>query len=586
MTEPSVTDATPEAPEVQEGWESGSLPVSQVHDLFVVLQKALRAFQLYDENNPVYQRFVSNLRQALEEMWLDVDELRVQVEEHRLLWFGEEVYANETRTESLAFLFFKDGVREIRFLKGLAQNELERLLRALQRARNLRPEGEDLLTILWDEDLEYFDYKYVDLLAEGVEVPDTGSDTGEVAAAWAEEAEPDGEAAAEEGEPGEPASEQEPPKPKVSHEDFSPTLYSLDPRELEQLQRELAAEMERDLRSSVLAALFDLVEDPEKRERQGRILEVFHTLLPNFLSRGLLGASSAVLAEINALAAHATVLDEAGKSRANSILDEISGSEALEELVRALEDGTIEAAPRQLAELLQHLRGSALALLIKASEETPDKRLQSVILEATAQIAERSAHTVVELLSGDDAGLLAGACRLAGHMGISEAGAAVARLVDHSSTEVRLAAVEASVTLKASTAASALEGALADPEREVRIAAARGLGELEYKPAAPRLKERVQARSIRQADISEKIALFEAYGAVGGDDAVEVLGRLLTKKGLLGRRENEEIRACAALGLGRAKTPKALEYLKAAAQSATEPVVKSAVSRAMRSITG
>lgn len=585
LTEHRASDVEPHAAgddASPESWDLPSIPVSQVRDFFVILQKALRAFQLYDENNPVYQRFVSNLGKALEEMWTDLDELRVQVEEFKLRWFDEEVYANDSRTESLAFLFFKDGVREIRFLKGLEENELEGLLRALQRARTLRPEGEDLLTILWDEDLSCFEYQYVDLLAEGVEVPEPGSDTGELEQAWAEEVEDTASDAAAADASGQP--EPEPIKPKVSHEDFSPTLYSLDARELEQLRRELDVEMGRDLRSSVLAALFDRIEEPGLEDRQLQILEIFHTLLPNFLSRGLLGSASAVLAEINALAVHPEVLGDRAKACANEVLDEVSGSEALAELVRALEDGTIDPAPAQLAELLQHLRGNALPLLIRASEETPDKRIQGVLIEATGHIAKRNSHQVIELLSeGGDPGLLAGACRLAGHLEISEAGAAVARLIGHETRDVRLAAVEASVKLKASTAAAALERALADPDRDVRIAAARGLGELDYAPAAEKLKERVSSRGVRQADISEKIALFESYGTIGGDEAVALLGKMLTKKGLLGRRENEEVRACAALGLGKAGTPAALEFLKAA-QSATEPVVKSAVSRALRSV--
>ena len=40
------------------------LPVAPVKELFVTFSKALRAFQLYDENNPVYQRFVSALHHA------------------------------------------------------------------------------------------------------------------------------------------------------------------------------------------------------------------------------------------------------------------------------------------------------------------------------------------------------------------------------------------------------------------------------------------------------------------------------------------------------------------------------------------
>ena len=174
MTEVETTagGTPPESP----GWGGlTNLPVAQVRELFVVLGKALRAFQLYDENNPVRQRFVESLRQAVAQLWAECDRLTLSVEEERILLGDQEVYRAESRSDSLAFLFFKDGVREITFLPGLEQDELVRFLGVLQRARKLTPEGDDLLTVLWEEDLQFFQYQYVDFLAEGVDLPVPGS---------------------------------------------------------------------------------------------------------------------------------------------------------------------------------------------------------------------------------------------------------------------------------------------------------------------------------------------------------------------------------------------------------------------------
>ena len=63
-----------------DGWEGeavSDLPLDDVRDLFVTLGKALRAYQLYDENNPVYHRFVSSLREAFQDLWQEVDKIKV-----------------------------------------------------------------------------------------------------------------------------------------------------------------------------------------------------------------------------------------------------------------------------------------------------------------------------------------------------------------------------------------------------------------------------------------------------------------------------------------------------------------------------
>ncbi len=158
------------------GWtEVSDAPVAQVRELFVVLAKAFRAYQLYDENNPVRHRFVESLRQAIEAFWTELDHLTLAVDEDHIFLAGQEVYKAESRSDSLAFLFFKDGVREITFLPGIEDEELVRFLGVLQRARKLVPEGDDLLTVLWEEDLQHFQYQYVDFLAEGVELPEPGA---------------------------------------------------------------------------------------------------------------------------------------------------------------------------------------------------------------------------------------------------------------------------------------------------------------------------------------------------------------------------------------------------------------------------
>jgi HEAT repeat protein len=137
------------------------------------------------------------------------------------------------------------------------------------------------------------------------------------------------------------------------------------------------------------------------------------------------------------------------------------------------------------------------------------------------------------------------------------------------------------VDLKASTAVGALQNALNDPDREVRIAAARGLGRLRYQPSAPYFREIIQSRAIRQADISEQIAVFESFGLLQDPEGVPILDQLLNGRGFLGRKESGEIRACAALGLGKMGTPDAMESLRVA-RDETDPVVRTAVNRALR----
>ena len=85
-------------PVAQEEWEETALPIADVKELFVTLSKAIRAVQLYDENNPVYQRFVQSLSEALRDLWSDVDKLVVGIEEERFTVGGEDWAARRSLT--------------------------------------------------------------------------------------------------------------------------------------------------------------------------------------------------------------------------------------------------------------------------------------------------------------------------------------------------------------------------------------------------------------------------------------------------------------------------------------------------------
>jgi len=113
-TPPDISNQTSDKPE---DWQEGNdLPVAQVRELFVVFVKALRSFQFYDELNPVRKRFVNNLREAFEALWQEVEGVNLTIDEDALSMAGEQVYQNSSRSDSLAFLLYKYGIRVADYL--------------------------------------------------------------------------------------------------------------------------------------------------------------------------------------------------------------------------------------------------------------------------------------------------------------------------------------------------------------------------------------------------------------------------------------------------------------------------------------
>lgn len=564
-------------------WEEpSSLPVAEVRELLQTLSKALRAFQLYDRNNPVYHRFITNLRQALTRIWEGRDRLPVLVEENRMTWDGEEVYRNDSRADSLSFLFFRDGVRELTLKKGLENEELETFLDLLHRARHARGDADDLVTLLWDADFRHLEYGAIDLLAEGAATPEPGDGgIGDPKLILREEVFESLEALEEDREvDAQTRADRAAVRQAVRPQDFNPTLHALDPNDRDYLKGEIRKEMERDLRMGVLEALFDRLEERARPDRQEEIAGILRTLLPNFLSRGLLLPAARILEELGALREQGFLCDPAAVI-ADGILDDLAAPESIAELVRAIEDGTIPPEATELAQLIKHLRPGALAPLMAALETTPHPGARRVLHEAVREIAAADPRGVLTLLGHPDPVVVAGSVRLVGTLGLPEAAGTLAKLLDSGPPRVRLAVAEAAGELPSSALAGALERALRDPDRDLRVGAARALGRTRYAPAVRALEEVMGGKALRNADVTEKISFFEAYARLAGERGIPFLDRLLNGRGLLGFREPPEIRAAAARSLGLIGTEAAFQSLERA-RDEEDPVVRSAVNRSFR----
>jgi HEAT repeat protein len=147
--------------------------------------------------------------------------------------------------------------------------------------------------------------------------------------------------------------------------------------------------------------------------------------------------------------------------------------------------------------------------------------------------------------------------------------------------DMRLAAVTALTEIGSAGAMQMLERALIDEDREVRIVAVRALGARNSKAALPRVEAAIKGKELRDSNLTEKMAFFEAFGLLSGDAGVTLLDGLLNAKGFMGKKDDSEIRACAAMALGKINSKKSMEALNRAAGE-KDVIVRNAVSRAIR----
>ncbi|HEX6133686.1 MAG TPA: HEAT repeat domain-containing protein [Longimicrobiales bacterium] len=551
-------------------------PVAEAAELFSMLDKAVRAQRLYQPNNPVYRSFIAATQSAFARLWDRVSSLTVGIDEHAFRWYNRTFAAGEGR-DSMPFLFYKDGIRFVTFLPGF-EDEIERFLDVVNRARvQDQRTDDDMVTLLWQQEFTSFQYSYVDALAEGLHVPrpETPKLVGFELTLVQDDA-----AGRVKGEVQPPAVEAGQPTVAgmISRDDFEETLYFLESSELQRLHEEVELEWNRDVKTDVLNALFDRVEDgyPEWRTE---ILRILRQMLPVYLGAGDLRSATLILVELNVVLERAE-LTEADRAEAQELYRELSEPAVLTQLMRSLEDGSIDPSGTELGVFLKHLGPAAMPVLLRAIERTSVTALQERLRTAIEGLANAHRDRVVALLGDADVQVLRGAARLAGQLTITQAAPQLTHLLEHDDAVVRRIVVESLIRIRTALALDAIQRALGDEDRDVRITAARGLAQLRYAPARARLEELLDSRIVRDADLTEKIAFFEAYGAVATTESVAMLDRLLNGRKLFGK-ESPELRACAAMALGRISSPAALAALERSSGEAN-PIVRNAVLKALR----
>lgn len=547
-------------------------PVEDVEALMSTMGKALRAFHMYLENNPVFQRFQVALREAFEKIWEHSPGVDIRVTEDGFK-YGDRTFTVGEGRDSLDFAFYKDGIRHLTFLQGF-EDEVAEFLDAVHRAMRNEADADDLITVLWEKDFASLQYGYVDLLMEGVEIPDSPRQEPEPLGAGVLTLELVDEEE-EEGEDGAPGL-----KAGFSHEDFDGTLYFLDDSEMAEIRAKIDGEMARNLRTDVLNALFDRLEEEGGSERQEEILDILDELLPLFLSGGSMAHAATILEELDDLLAEHSFLHDDTRRRVEQLFERLSEPDVLEQFVQALEDGAVAPDSDDVNLFFSRLRPQAMPILIRFSEMSETTGVRGRLASAIDGLAARYPAEVNELLASEETVLVAGAAKVAGRVRLAEAVPGLEKALEHADPTVRLAVVDSLVAIRRSPALQALTIALDDDSRDVRIAAASALGRLRFANARDALEAVIDGKRVKEADLTEKMAYFEAYGAVGGSKAVERLDTLLNAKSFLGRRNPTELRACAALGLGQAGTPEARQALEKARRD-DDPIVRNAVIRAM-----
>jgi len=550
-------------------------PAAHVTELLNSMVKALRAYHMYLPNNPIHQRATDALRAAFKPVWEATDELVLAVAETDFVWEDQVVYHQPNKSDSVAWGVFKDGMRSLTIRRGAETEELPRFLELVNRARFLTADaGDDLLTLLWEQEYQHIQYKFIEFFGEGGGA--LPGETGGFPAGGAEEGVASDQRRAQ-------AVEEAPPRPKgvVDVEDFDSTLFFLDESEIQAIATELEEEYRRDVRGSVLGLLFDVFELQQTDEIREEILGILEQIFPGLLTARDFRAAATIIRECRVLAKRGVDILPAHVERLEGFVNRLSEPAIVNQLIQSLDEAAGVASDAQVAELINELRASALEPVLAWLPNLSSAPLRGLLEGVADRLAEGHTSEVVRILRDPASAALVAAIGVCGRLNLLQSVPGLGETANHPDPAVRLASVQALAHLATPAALALVDKALEDGDRGVRLAAVRAVSARGYKGAQRRVEAVVLGKAVKEMDLTEKMAFFEAYGAIAGASGLKAMSGILLQRGLLRMKESSETRACAAIAIGKIRTAEARSVLQGVADD-KDLVVRNAVSRALR----
>lgn len=551
-------------------------------DLTSSFIKAIKAFRFYPPDNPTLKGFREQLIKKFNFFLNKYDLFTIQIGEYDFSFKGKILYENRDIKTSLAFLFYKDGLRELRFMKGIEDWEIDGLIDVIKRSDNINQLEDDLVTLIWEKDFMHIGYLATDEFLEDtpIHVPENIEEFRKklVFKPIAHHVEVD--LLKEETEEGMDLEEilskaMEEPLPFITNRG----VYSLTPEEVEGLKKEVEAEVDPTFVFNVMDILFEIITLEKEVEPFQDAVNILIKILDALITIGDFQKAADLLKRVY-ITLKTCELKDWQIEMVRRLIHEAGEEQRIERIGRILEkeEGIkLEDANAYLV-LLQK---NSIKPLIRLLGELKNSKTRRVICDSLSEIGKNAIESFTPFVDDKRWYLVRNIIYILGRIGKEQSLPYIQKVLGHEDVRVRREVITALGLIGGMKAVHLLTRALTDGDFRIRAMAALNLGKVGKKAGLIPLLEVVQAKDFSKKDPVEIRAVFDAIGMTGSSEAIPILQQLLERKSLFGRGKIDEIRMGAANALAMIGTSEAMAILESGRNSKEESI-REACAQALR----
>jgi hypothetical protein len=505
--------------------------------LIQTLLQTLKAFRLYEPNHPLLSKFKERIKNDFEHYFHEFDSFSLQVGEHQLFYRGQAVYESQDVKESLAFVFYKDGIREIRFFKGMEFREIVDFLDIVRKSDSVNRLEDDFVTLLWEKDFSHIAVTTVDDFSEGssIFVPATEEDLlkGLEYSAFGKEG-VDEEVLIDEN-----IKQTVSPSPGKG----LTQTFQLTPEEMAAVNQEIQQEQQPEhlyvLIENLIEILLHLGEDMEAYEN---MISYFERVLESLFRQREIERAMTILMNLRKIKDSITK-EEKQILAIRRILETTSNPHFIDLVGMAMRSSE-ELDPKPILQYLHFLGKGAIGPLCRLLGELESPRWRKIVTDRLIELSQEDIQPLTQFLSDRNPIVVRQILSILEKIGHPSTVKYLGNLVTHSDSKVRELTLQL-LTQFGDTGKDLIQRFLRDPIAGIRGKASITLARMAKDEAVKPLVEIILSEEFYKRDYDEKVSFFKALGETGSQEVIPVLEKIASKKMLFNRAKWDEMRVCA-----------------------------------------
>lgn len=497
-------------------------------DVIQSLVKAKKIIRLYPENNPIYAKTIEENFSKFADFFNYRDELTLKITQNEMLLDSVQVYHNPESEDNLALFFFRDGLREFSFKKGLSREELEEFFKTITLDFDREDSEDDIVTLLWEKDFQ--NIKYI---------------VDEISLMEDEDYESKAVAEIKSKAPGDDAFLEAYTDVLNAKDIEDIPIVNLTDKDIQLLIKEIERD-QSDKTRKFSEILFKMLLNAESQAEY----EDAYCFLKDTIVHCLKHADLKVFVDILKRAkdiAESPTISENIKNQIARLLRVANSDESIR-YIGEIFDSNIDK--NILNEYIRFLDKNAIPLFIFLLGERESISARKKVMSILIQLGKDDIQAITSALHDTRWYVVRNIVYILRQIGDEGVVKYILNTVKHEDARVRKEAIKALGELKNPLALQALRECLNDADITIKKSAVRAIATIGSETAKRMLLESVSEKSFRDRDFDEKKEFFEVLSQWNDPDVADFMMRTLKKRSFSKRARSDENRACAAHSLG------------------------------------